>query len=73
MEKAKYTTITIPIQLADKLKNRIEGTGFNSLSSYVTYVLRQVLASTEKKTEETLTPEQEKRIKDNLRALGYIK
>ena len=69
----KYTTITLPTPLAKKLKERIEGTGFSSLSSYVTYILRQLLATTEKrKVDEVLSNEQEEKIKANLRALGYI-
>ncbi|HEC39590.1 MAG TPA: CopG family transcriptional regulator, partial [bacterium] len=38
--KVEYTTVSIPKPLADKVKNRMKGTGFSSVSSYVTYVLR---------------------------------
>ncbi len=41
--KVEYTTVSIPRPLADKIKERIKGTGFPSISSYVVYVLRQVL------------------------------
>jgi len=71
----KYTTITIPIQLADKIKDRIENTGFNSISSYVTYVLRQVLSNMEesdKGTKEAFSEEDEKKVKDRLKGLGYL-
>jgi len=69
----KYTTISIPTPLADKIKKRIEGTGFNSLSSYVTYVLREVISGMEEDDEEEVfSKEDEKRVKDRLRALGYI-
>ncbi len=44
---SKYTTVSIPTALAAKIKGRIEGTGFTSVSDYVTYVLREVLASLE--------------------------
>ena len=72
MEKKKFTTISIPTPLAEKIKKRIEGTGFHSLSSYVTYVLRELLASMEEEAGETLTKEEEERIKERLRALGYL-
>ena len=44
-DEKKYTTVSIPKPLYDKIKARIEGTGFTSVSDYVTYVLREVLAS----------------------------
>jgi len=73
MDKKRYTTITIPSPLANKLKERIEGTGFHSLSSYVCYILRQVLAhSSSPKSGEALSPQEEEKIKENLRSLGYV-
>ena len=68
----KYTTISIPTPLAEKIKKRIEGTGFNSLSSYVTYVLREVISGIEEETEEAFTKEDEEKVKERLRALGYL-
>ncbi len=69
----KYTTVTIPITLAEKLKERIKGTGFSSLSSYVTYILRQIVSSTKKKDDkEAFSEEDEKKVKERLRGLGYI-
>ena len=41
-DNKKFTTISIPMPLAEKIKKRIEGTGFTSLSSYVTYEERDV-------------------------------
>ena len=71
-ENKKFTTISIPTPLADKIKKRIHGTGFHSLSSYVTYVLREVIAGIEEDSEEVFTKEDEEKVKDRLRALGYI-
>ena len=69
----KYTTISIPTPLAEKIKRRIEGTGFHSLSSYVTYVLREVISGMEDdEGEEAFTKEDEEKVKDRLRALGYL-
>ena len=70
-EKKKFTTISIPMPLFEKIKERIKGTGFTSVSSYVTYVLRELLAEKEEE-EEPFTKEDEERIKARLRALGYI-
>lgn len=53
------TLISIPSPLAEKIKNRCQGTGFNSISEYVTYVLREVLASTLEKEELSLSTKEE--------------
>jgi len=72
-EERKYTTVSIPVQLYEKIKKRIEGTGFTSVSDYVTYVLREVLASLEEdEKEEVFTDEEEEKVKERLRALGYL-
>ena len=72
-ETKKYTTISIPTPLANKIKQRIEGTGFNSLSSYVTYVLREDISNVEDdEQKEAFSKDDEEKVKDRLRALGYL-
>ena len=72
-ETNKYTTISIPTPLAGKIKKRIEGTGFNSLSSYVTYVLREVISNIEDdEQDDAFSKEDEEKVKKRLRALGYL-
>ena len=70
----KYTTVSIPIELADKLRKRISGTGFHSLSEYTTYILRTIEASAELRSGKVgaFTKEDEKEVKQRLEALGYI-
>lgn len=68
-------TISIPAELAEKLKKRAKSTGFNSLSSYIIYILRQVLSNieTDEKTKkDSFTKEGEKEIRSKLRKLGYL-
>ena len=73
MAKDDYTTVSIPKPLAKKVKKRMEGTGFNSMSSYVTYVLRQVISSMEEEEQtEDFSEEDEEKVKERLRALGYL-
>lgn len=73
MSEGKYTTVSIPTPLAENIKRRIEGTGFNSISSYVTYVLRQVISSMdEEEKKEPMSKEDEEEVKRRLKALGYI-
>ena len=68
----KYTTISIPTPLAEKIKKRIKGTGFHSLSSYVTYVRREVISNIDEEEQEAFTKEDEEKVKERLRALGYL-
>ncbi|MHA1412727.1 MAG: CopG family transcriptional regulator [Promethearchaeota archaeon] len=72
--KVEYTTVSIPKPLADKIKERMKGTGFSSVSSYVTYVLRQVISSieAEERSKKAFTEEEEEKVKQRLRDLGYI-
>lgn len=67
----KYTSVPIPIQLYEKIKKRLSETDFSSVSDYVVYVLREVLASLEEE-DEVFTKEEEEKVKERLRALGYL-
>lgn len=69
--KKELANISIPIPLYERIKERIKETGFTSVSNYVTYVLKELLAE-EKKTEEPFNEKDEEKIKARLRALGYI-
>ncbi len=72
--KVDYTTVSIPKPLAEKIKERMKGTGFSSVSSYVTYVLRQVLSSIqeEEREKQAFSKDEEETVKQRLRDLGYI-
>jgi Arc/MetJ-type ribon-helix-helix transcriptional regulator len=72
--KKKFTTVSIPTPLFKKVAERIRDTGFTSVSSYVTYVLREIVAEKKDENEpaEPFTQSDEDRVKARLRALGYI-
>lgn len=72
-KERRYTTVSIPVTLYERISRLIEGTGFTSVSQYVTYVLREVVATHEEaKYEEPFTEEEKKRIIERLKRLGYI-
>jgi Arc/MetJ-type ribon-helix-helix transcriptional regulator len=71
-KKGKFTTVSIPKPLFNKLKKQIEGTGFTSVSSYVTYMLREIIAERKEEKKGAFTKEDEEVVKRRLRALGYI-
>lgn len=70
----KYTTVSIPQALHQRLEKLIaKKTGFKSVSDYVTYVLREVVAMHEtKETPEPFTSQDVEEIKARLKALGYL-
>ncbi len=72
-KRGKYTTVSIPITLYNRIKKMIEGTGFTSVSQFVTYVLREVVAAHEESMyKEPFTEEEEQKIVEKLKRLGYI-
>jgi Arc/MetJ-type ribon-helix-helix transcriptional regulator len=71
-DDSKFTSVSIPAPLFDKIKSRIEGTGFTSVSSYVVYVLREVMAEDVVDEKEAFSREDEERVKERLRSLGYL-
>ncbi len=72
--RTKYTTVSIPITLYERIRRLIEGTGFTSVSQFVTYVLREVVAEMEeeKLRSEAVTEEEKKAIIERLKRLGYL-
>ncbi len=74
MRKRKYTTVSLPTPLVNKIKERIKDTGFKSVSDYVTFVLREVLSSIEeeRRKRKPFSKEEEEKVKRRLKLLGYI-
>lgn len=70
MEK-EFTDISIPTSLYQKIEERIKGTEFPSVSSYVAKVLDDNLSS-KKEAKEAFSKEDEEKVKERLKALGYI-
>jgi Arc/MetJ-type ribon-helix-helix transcriptional regulator len=70
----KYSTVSIPYTLHDRIEKMIsKKTGFKSVSDYVTYVLREVVAMHEsKEVPEPFTVKDVEEIKSRLKALGYL-
>jgi len=72
-KRGKYTTVSIPVTLYNRIKKLIKDTGFTSVSQYVTYVLREIVAAHEEaRYEEPFSEEDKKKILEKLRRLGYI-
>ena len=68
----EFVDVKIPVEIYKKIEERIKETEFKSVSEYVTYVLREVLASLEEEEEQVFSEEEEEKVKERLRALGYL-
>ena len=72
-KKRVYGTVSLPLPLIAKIKNKIKGTGMTSVSSYVAFVLRQILSESEESPNSgEFSKKEEEAIKKRLKALGYI-
>lgn len=68
----EFTTVTIPASLHKKIEEFIKGTEHKSVASYVAKVLRDSLAAAEKPATEVFSKDEEEKVKERLKALGYI-
>ena len=67
----KEVTITIPTSLYEKIEEKIKNAEVKSVSDYVARVVRESLAEEQAKAE-TFSKEDEEKVKERLKALGYI-
>ncbi|MFW5996274.1 MAG: ribbon-helix-helix domain-containing protein [Halanaerobiaceae bacterium] len=75
---ADKATIKIPRNLYNKLNKIIEETGFNSVTEFIVYIIRDIVSTAEMDSEDlepeaqALTGEEVEMIKKRLRSLGYL-
>ncbi len=67
----EFTNVSIPTSLHRKIEEFIKGTEYGSVSSYVAKVLRESLSKQEPEAE-VFSKDEEEKVKDRLKALGYI-
>ncbi len=70
MEK-EFMNVSIPTSLYKRIEEKIKDSEIKSVASYITKVLRESL-SEEKAGAEALSKEDEEKVKERLKALGYI-
>lgn len=71
MEKKELKEVSIPASLYEKIEEKIKGSDIDSVSSYMIKVLEESLSKGEG-TEESLSKEDEEKVKERLKALGYL-
>jgi len=65
------TDVSIPASLYKKIEDTIKGTEFSSVADYVTKALREKLSQAAG-PDDGFTKEDEEKVKERLKALGYI-
>jgi len=70
-EKDKVT-IKIPRPIYENLSKIIEGSGFNSVTEFIVYILRDLISSRSVKMEPSLSRDEIEMIKKRLKSLGYL-
>ena len=69
----EYGEIRIPTRLIEEIEERIGATEFESVEEYVTFVLEEVVRDIdEEEPEEVFSEEDEAKVKERLKALGYL-
>jgi len=69
--KKQKVTIKIPKPLYDNLSKIIDQSGFNSVTDFIVYVLRDIVSSRSAE-KESLTHEEIELIKKRLKSLNYL-
>ncbi|MBN1155698.1 CopG family transcriptional regulator [candidate division KSB1 bacterium] len=64
-------TIKIPRPLYNRIKAIVEGSGFNSVTDFVVYVLRDIVSG-KMEEEHDLSAEELAAIRKRLKSLGYL-
>ncbi len=65
-------TIKIPRRLYNHLRNIIEDSGFNSVTDFIVYVMRDIASTGRTEAGDRLTREEIDQIRQRLKNLGYL-
>ena len=72
MGKDDKVTIKIPRKLYERLRNIIDGSGFNSVTDFIVYVMRDIASTGKAEPADELTREEIEQIRNRLKNLGYL-
>lgn len=64
-------TLKIPRPLYEKIGQVIEGSGYNSVTDFVVYVLRDLIA-THRADRAATAPDEVQQVKKRLQSMGYL-
>jgi metal-responsive CopG/Arc/MetJ family transcriptional regulator len=72
MSAQERVTIKIPKPLYNQISRIIENTGFNSVTDFIVYVLRDVIAMRSDDSSKHLNQTEIESIRQRLKSLGYL-
>ncbi|MFH1536915.1 MAG: CopG family transcriptional regulator [Patescibacteria group bacterium] len=72
MAKDNKVTIKIPRKLYDNLQKITKRTGFNSVTDFVVYCLRDIVYEVKEEKDVKLTSKDVHSVKKRLKSLGYL-
>lgn len=67
----KFTTVEIPTDLYDQIEEKIKNTEVLSAADFILTLLKEKLSKDQKETD-SLSSEDEEKVKERLKALGYM-
>ena len=70
--KHEKVTIKIPRPLYNKIQQVVDESGFNSVTDFVVYALRDLISESGKEEKEEFSPEELAVLKRKLKNLGYL-
>ena len=72
MAKESKVTIKIPRKLYDNLSKITDDTGFNSVTDFIVYCLRDIVYEVKEREDKKLTEKDVHSVKKRLKSLGYL-
>lgn len=67
----EYKTVKISKDIIEKIEQQIHGTEFKSVDEYIAFVLEEIVRDKEE-SEEIFSEEDEEKVKERLKELGYL-
>ena len=72
MLKESRVTVKIPRPLYRKIQHVVEGSGFNSPTDFIVYVLRDVMGEADEQGQAQFSKNEIEELKRKLKKLGYL-
>ena len=71
----EYTSVEIPAELYKQIEEKIQTSNMSSVADFITTLLKENLSSDQAQAEtetDSLSSEDEEKVKERLKALGYM-
>ena len=72
LEEEKNVPVEIPESLYKRIAAHVQKTSFHNVSEYIAHAVRERLARDENEAPSAYSKEEEDKVKERLKALGYL-